>query len=334
VAQELLHALRGSFGRLAGVTIGLLAVCVYLAITEPAFLTWANWQNIIRGQAVMAILAVGMTFVVLTGGIDLAVASTTALVAVVFGAVVGDLSWPLAVLATLGAGLVLGLLNGTLIGLARIPFFVVTLGTLAIYQSWALLLSKSGETKSLIGVGSFGSIGDFVNGAVGPFPTVMLLVVGLYVVGSIVLSLTSFGRAVYAVGSNAEAARLTGINVRAILVSVYAIVGILAGVAALVQAGRLSAAAPQADPNLMLNVVAAVLIGGVAFSGGEGSLLGTLVGVIFLGVIQNGLTLSDISTFWQGTISGLILIVAVAIGVLRAHSGVVRLPRRRRSVAP
>lgn len=328
-------AMRASLGRIAGVTIGLIAVCVYLLVTEPSFLTWANWQNIIRGQSVVAVLALGMTFVVLTGGIDLAVASSTAVAAVVLGIVVGTgVGWPIVILVVLAAGLGLGLANGLLIGVAKIPFFVVTLGTLAIYQSVALLLSKTGETKSLVGVGSFGSIGDFVNGTVGPIPTVLIVVAVLYLIGGFVLVFTRFGRAVYAVGSNPEAARLGGINVRAVIIAAYAIMGVLAGTAAVLQVGRLSAAAPTADPNLMLNVVAAVLIGGVAFTGGDGNLLGALVGVVFLGVIQNGLTLSDISTFWQGTISGLILIVAVAIGVLREHAWVVRGRFNQRSKRP
>ena len=144
-----------------------------------------------------------------------------------------------------------------------------------------------------------------------------MLCAGLYLVGAFVLHLTPFGRAVYAVGSNPDAARLTGINVKIVLVAVYAISGLAAGLAAVVQTGRLTAAGPQVDPNLMLAVIAAVLIGGTAFTGGDGGLLGTAIGVLFLGVVQNGLQLSDVSTFWQGTVSGGILILAVGLGVLR-----------------
>jgi ribose transport system permease protein len=139
----------------------------------------------------------------------------------------------------------------------------------------------------------------------------------LYLAGGFVLRYTHFGRAVYAVGSNPEAARLAGINTTAVLVSVYLISGLCAGLAAVVQTGRLSASAPTGDPTLLLAVVAAVLIGGTAYSGGAGGLLGTLIGVLFLGVVQNGLALSGVSAFWQGTVSGLILIIAVGIGVLR-----------------
>jgi ribose transport system permease protein len=309
---------RPSSSGLVGVVIALVAICLYFWATEPVFMTWANWQNIIRSEAVVAILAIGMTFVVLTGGIDLSVGSLTAAAAIVLGLNI-DEGWPFAVLAALACAFAMGLANGVLIGIVRIPFFVVTLATLSIYQSIALILAPGGETISLDSVAAFDRIADLSNGSIGPIPSVLVLVVALYLLGAFVLRFTSFGHSVYAVGSNREAARLAGIPVTRILVSVYAVSGLLAGVGAVVLAGRLTAAQSQADPNLMLTVVAAVLIGGAAFSGGEGNLVGTLVGVLFLGVIDNGLTLRDVNTFWQGTISGSILIGAVGIGLLREY---------------
>jgi ribose transport system permease protein len=312
-------ARRFSLGRYTGVVIGLAAVCVFLWITQPVFMTWTNWENIIRTQAVVAILAIGMTFVVITGGIDLSVASLTALASMVLGeAIQHGSSSIVAFLACVGAGIALGLMNGLLIGITKIPFFVVTLGTLSIYQSWAYLFTQ-GSTISLFGVNNFNQINNVTNNAVGPFPNLLIICAALYICGMIVLRYTYFGRSVFAVGSNREAARLTGIKVTAVLISVYTISGLTAGLGAAVQTGRLTAADPQADPNLMLNVVAAVLIGGTAFTGGDGSLVGTIIGVLFLGVIQNGLALSGVSTFWQGTVSGVILIAAVGIGVLRNH---------------
>jgi ribose transport system permease protein len=320
---------RFSLGRYTGVLIGLLAVCAYLWITEPVFMTWDNWQNIIRAQAVVAILAIGMTFVVLTGGIDLSVASMTAGAAMILGiAVEHGWAWEQAALAGIATGVVMGFVNGFLIGLTRIPFFVVTLGTLSIYQSFALL-TTSGETISLFSFPKFLPLADHVNGNWVGLPTLLVVCGLLYLVGVFVLRYTRFGRSVYAVGSNPEAARLTGIEVTAVLVSVYTISGLLAGIAAVVQTGRLTASGPNVDPNLMLTVIAAVLIGGTAFTGGEGSLLGTIIGVMFLGVIQNGLSLSGVSTFWQGTVSGLILILAVGLGVLRDYGWKLRLLRAR-----
>jgi ribose transport system permease protein len=224
----------------------------------------------------------------------------------------------LSVLATVGFGLALGLVNGILIGVARISFFVVTLGTLSIYASIALLMT-SGDTISLYDKASYATSGSLANGNVFGIPRPLILCAVLYAIGAAVLRYTRFGRSVYAVGSNPEAARLAGVKVVLVLVSVYAISGLCAGIGAVVQTGRLAAAAPQVDPTLMLTVVAAVLIGGTAYTGGEGGLLGTVIGVLFLGVVQNGLTLSGVSSFWQGTVSGLILIAAVGLGVLREH---------------
>jgi ribose transport system permease protein len=316
---------RAFAGRLTGVCAGLLGVCIYLWATQPAFMTWANWQNIFRAQAVVAILAIGMTVVVLTGGIDLAVASTTATAAVSFGlAIEHGLSWGFAAVVAISVGAAIGLVNGGLIGFGRVPFFVVTLGALAVYQSVALVLTTTGESISLGRYHSFTPVGTIVNGTVGPFPTIFLITLVLYIWAALVLTYTSFGHRIYACGANPVAARLTGINVTLITVAVYGIGGLLAGIGAVVQAGRLSAAAPQADPTLMLEVIAAVLIGGASFAGGEGNVLGTAVGVLFLGVIDNGFSLSGVSTFWQGVVSGMILIAAVTIGVLRDHTWLVR----------
>ena len=153
----------------------------------------------------------------------------------------------------------------------------------------------------------------------GPIPSAPLFVLVVYIIGALILRYTNFGRAVYAVGSNREAARLSGINVTLTTVAVFGICGLTAGMGSVIQTGRLTGATPQVDPNLMLAVIAAVLIGGASFSGGDGSLAGTILGVLFLGLIQNGLTISGVSTFWQGTVSGLVLISAVAIGVVRSR---------------
>ena len=318
------RARRAGLGRYAGVAIGLLVVMVYLGATEPVFFTWGNWQNIIRTEAVVAILAIGMTFVVLTGGIDLSVASLATGAAMILGlSVQGGSTWWLAAILALLFGIGLGLFNGVLIGIGRIPFFVVTLGTLSVYQSVAFIVND-GVLISLFDFPNFGPLKSFSNGDVASIPTVLFLVVGLYLIGAVVLRYTSFGRAVFAVGSNREAARLTGIPITLVIVAVYTISGLLAGVGSVVQTGRLTASGPIADPNLMLTVVAAVLIGGTAFNGGDGGLLGTAIGVLFLGVVQNGLALSGVNPFWQGMVSGWILIAAVAIGGLRTYR--VRVP--------
>jgi ribose/xylose/arabinose/galactoside ABC-type transport system permease subunit len=323
---------RLSLGRYTGVVVALVAVVIYLTITEPVFLTWDNLMNIVQSNSVILVLAIGATFVVLSGGIDLSVASATTATAMIFGLALHS-GWALlpALIAALAFGLALGLANGVLIAKANISFLVVTLGALSIWASFALVVN-GGQTVSVFNVPAFGPIKDFTNKDIGPIPIVLLFDIFVLLVAGGVLRYTAFGRALYATGSNQEAARLNGISIGRVLISVYAIAGLTAGIAAILLVGRLSAAAATSDPTLLLTVLAAVLIGGTSFSGGEGGVLGTVIGVVFLGVVQNGLTLSSVSTFWQGTVSGVILIAAVGLGVLRDRGYALR--PRRKVVAP
>jgi ribose/xylose/arabinose/galactoside ABC-type transport system permease subunit len=231
---------------------------------------------------------------------------------------------------TVAFGVALGLINGLLITKLRASFLVVTLGTLSIYQSFALIVHR-GQTISLFGAPGFSVLSDFVNHEIGPFPVLVVFDAVLIVLAAGTLRYTAYGRALFAVGSNAEAARLNGIHVGRVILITYAIAGLAAGLAAVVQVGRLTGASAQADPTLLLTVIAAVLIGGTAYTGGEGGVVGTVLGVVFLGVVQNGLTLAGVSSFWHGTIIGVCLIVAVALGGGRDHRWSVR---RRRSIRP
>jgi ribose/xylose/arabinose/galactoside ABC-type transport system permease subunit len=303
--------------RYAGALAALVLVCAYLAITQDVFFTWSNLMNIVKANSVVLVLAIGATFVVISAGIDLSAASAATAAGMVLGLTL-QARW--GVVAALGAtlltGIGLGLLNGIMIAKLKISFLVVTLGTLSIYQSFALVV-HDGQTVTVFGKPGFGVLGDFVNDDVGPFPILLVFDLVLVLLAGGVLRCTGFGRALYAVGSNPEAARLNGIDVQRVILVTYAIAGFAAGLASVVQVGRLTGASAQADPTLLLTVIAAVLIGGTAFAGGEGGVVGTVVGVLFLGVVQNGLTLSDVSSFWQGTVTGAILIAAVGLGVLR-----------------
>jgi ribose transport system permease protein len=316
------HVLRRlPLGRHTGILTALLVVCTYLSLTEDVFLTWDNLMNVAKSNSVVLVLAIGATFVIISAGIDLSAASAAAAAGMVLGLTL-DAGWSIGLVlaTTVLFGLLLGSLNGVMIARLRIPFLVVTLGTLSIYQSFALIVN-GGQTISLFGKPGFAVLGHFVNDQVGPFPILLVFDLALLLAAGGVLRYTGFGRALFAVGSNPEAARLNGIDVGRVVLLTYAIAGLAAGLASVVQVGRLTGASAQADPTLLLTVIAAVLIGGTAYTGGEGGVLGTLVGVVFLGVVQNGLTLSDVSTFWQGTVSGVILIAAVGLDVLR------RMPR-------
>jgi ribose/xylose/arabinose/galactoside ABC-type transport system permease subunit len=308
---------RLSLGRYTGVVVALLVVAIYLTITEPVFFTWDNIMNIVKANSVIFVLAIGATFVVISGGIDLSTASATTATAMIFGlALKADWALIPALVVTLAFGIALGLTNGILIAKANISFLVVTLGALSIWASFALVVND-GQTVSVFSSSAFTPIKDFVNKDIGPVPMLLVFDVILLLVAGGVLRYTAFGRALFATGSNQEAARLNGISISRVLIAVYAIAGLTAGLAAVVLVGRLTAASATADPTLLLTVLAAVLIGGTSFTGGEGGVLGTVIGVLFLGVVQNGLTLSSVSTFWQGTVSGVILIAAVGLGVLR-----------------
>jgi ribose transport system permease protein len=314
----LLRRLSGS--RYAGVLVALVVVCVYLAFTQDVFLTWDNLMNIAKSNSVVFVLAIGATFVIISAGLDLSTASAATAAGMILGLTM-DAGWSIAVAlaATVLFGLFLGLLNGFMITRLRISYLVVTLGTLSIYQSFALVV-HSGRTITVFGHPGFSVLSDFVNNEIGPFPILLIFDLVLLLIAGGVLRYTGFGRSLFAVGSNREAARLNGIDVGRIVLITYGIAGLAAGLASVVQVGRLTGASAQADPTLLLTVIAAVLIGGTTFAGGEGGVLGTLIGVLFLGVVQNGLTLSNVSSFWQGTVSGVILIAAVGLGVLRDRS--------------
>ena len=320
-------------GRYAGVLVALVLVCVYLSMTQDVFLTWGNLTNIAKSNTVVFVLAIGATFVVISAGIDLSIASAATAAGMILGLTM-DAGWSivLALAATLLFGVFLGLVNGLLITKLGISFLVVTLGTLSIYQSFALVVND-GQTITVFGKPGFSVLSDFVNSEIGPFPILVIFDLVLVLIAGGVLRYTGFGRALFAVGSNPEAARLNGIDVGRVLLITYGIAGLTAGLASAVQVGRLTGASPQADPTLLLTVVAAVLIGGTAYTGGDGGVLGTLIGVLFLGVVQNGLTLSDVSSFWHGTVSGVILIVAVG-SLRRGWTAALNPPSRTVTIGP
>lgn len=304
-------------GRYAGVLVALVVVCVFLAITEPAFATWNNASNIIRSNSVLLVLAVGATFVVLSAGIDLSVASVTAASGMVLGLTL-QAGWSTApaIATMLGFAIAMGILMGITISWLKISFLVVTLGGLSIFQSFALVVTN-GSTVSVYSTSGFAPIQTFVNGSVLGIPLLLFFDVVVLLVAAFVLRYTRFGRSVFAVGSSREAARLNGIRVGLVVAAIYTLAAFAAGIGALIQVGRLTGATPTADPTLLMTVITAVLIGGTAYTGGEGGVLGTAVAVLFLGVVQNGLTLSGVNSFWQGMVTGFILIIAVGLEVFR-----------------
>lgn len=309
--------LRELVGPYLGVGLVLVALCGYLAATQEQFATLDNVVNIAETNAVTLILAVGLTFVLLTGGFDLSVGGVLALSGVVLADLVGRGVPALgAILLVVAGATLLGLAtNGLLVARAGLSFFVVTIGTASIFRGIAQL--RTGGQSVALYQNEF--LVELGSGEVAGVPYTVLIAAVVFVVALLVARYTGYGRMVYAIGGNAEAARLAGMNVVAVRASVYALAAGTAGLAGVLLAGRLASASPSAGAGIELTVAAAVLLGGTSFMGGSGTLLGTLLGVIFLGVLSNGLTLSGISAFWQGVVSGIVLLLAVLVDRFRAR---------------
>jgi len=310
--------------RFAVVLLLLLFIFIVFAITQPDFLTGSNIKNLLASVSILFVISIGMTFVVLTGGIDLSVGSLLALTGLILSKLFTGAGVPiwLAVLATVLAGAAIGGgVNGVLIGRVGLSFFVVTLGTLSLYRG--IVNIWSGTKTTYINSTLISDIGfKHVLGL--PVPVWIMIVT--FVVALVVLRWTYFGRDVYAVGGNIEAARLSGINVGRTLVAVYAIAGLCAAIGGVIQSARLGAASPLVGESTPLDAAAAVLLGGTSFLGGVGGVTGTAVGVLFIGTLQNGLSIAGVSSFWQQIVTGAILIVA--IGIDRIQQDPVRFRQR------
>lgn len=303
----------------AGLIWVLLALCVVATLLSDAFLNPANIMNVLRQVALYGIVSVGMTFVILTKGIDLSIGSILGVSAVAAALLlVGGTSIPLVVLAVLLVGILMGAINGLGITVGGIPPFIMTLGMMVMGRGFALTLAD-GQPVSL---GDRAS--DFMwlgRGAVlgVPVPVVIFAVVAL--IALYVLRYTSYGRQIYAVGSNTEAARLSGISVGLVTFSVYVISGFLASLTALIFVSRLTVGEPTAGTGIELEAIAITVIGGTSLFGGEGGIVGTIIGAGILAVLANVMNLVGISPFTQQIVKGAIIIGAVLYAMLRKRQG-------------
>jgi ribose transport system permease protein len=305
-----------NFLQVAGILPILVLICILFALRSPNFLTPGNIVNIFRQASVNIVLATGMTFVILTGGIDLSVGSILAVSAVasLIVSLIPGFGWA-AILAGLLTGLALGLLNGALIALLDVPPFIVTLGSLTALRGGAFLIAN-GTTVFNRDL-NFAWIG---NTYLGPFPWLVVIALLTVLASWFVLRQTVLGVQIYAVGGNERAARLTGIKVNRVLLFVYGLSGLLAGLAGIMSASRLYSATGTLGQGYELDAIAAVILGGTSFTGGIGTIGGTLLGALIIAVLNNGLTLLNMSYFWQLVVKGLVIIVAVIIDRLRRRS--------------
>nr|WP_321983054.1 ABC transporter permease [uncultured Lichenicoccus sp.] len=294
------------------IVVGFVAISLYLAVTTPAFLSTANILSILLASSLIGIVAVGETFVIVTSGIDLSVGSVVAFTGVMTGlAIHAHFPVPLAVLTGIGIGAFCGAFIAFAITVLNMSPFIVTLAVLAMARGLAFIVTSGNTIFDF--PDSFDNIGG---GNLGPFPIAALIAAAVFLVAWVVLSRTVLGAEIYAVGGNREAARLAGIPVNRTLAIVYIISGALAGLGGVVLAGRLDSAQPIAAVGLELNAIAAVVIGGASLFGGKGSMLGTLLGVLIIGLINNGLTLKNVQPFWVQFIQGAVIFGAVLIDSL------------------
>ncbi len=304
----------------------LIILCVIFYILEPRFFGQLNVFNVLRQVSVYGLLAIGMTFVILTGGIDLSIGSLLALAGLV-GAVVykggtGLLSagtagqaqgfgLPAAFAAAIAVGLLGGLLQGLAVSKLRVPAFIVTLGGLSIFRGLSLMLTSGQPISTFPDEYTF-----WGKGMIGPVPVPVVIFAIFAVIAFVVLRYARYGRHIYAIGGNQEASRLSGLNVSWLVMSVYLITGFFAGLSGFLLSSRLNSAEVIAGVGYELTVIAAVVIGGTSLFGGEGGVLGTVVGVLLIGVLNNGLTMVNVSPYVQQVIIGLIIVFAVYLDQL------------------
>lgn len=297
-----------------GLVIAILFISLALHLFSANFLTGSNLFVLSRQISFVAIIAVGMTFVILTGGIDLSVGSVVAVVSVVTGYALVTLGLPalIGIPLALGAGAIVGLINGALVVKTGVHSFVITLGMLGIARGVALGTTGGSTTSGfdsgflVLGQGAFLGI---------PIP--VIIAVAIAIGAHIVLSRTVVGRHVYFVGSNEEAATLSGIKVGRIKLLVFTVASTLAALSAVVETSRLATAQPAAGAGYELIAIGAVIIGGASLMGGVGTILGTILGATLLGLVTNGLVLLGVSTFWQQAVTGAIIILAVTLNTYR-----------------
>lgn len=310
-----------------GPLIALLLLSGYLSLATPHFLTASNMVNVTRQTAITAILAVGQTFVILAAGIDLSVGAIAALAASVAavlmtqqftlgGVAVGPVSFPVGVAVAIVVGLLAGFLNGVIIMRGRIPDFIATLGTLATFRGIALLVTGGLPVPSHLTATELkgylpGPLIWIGGGDVAGLPVVGLVAVSLAFLGWGMLRYTALGRSTFAIGGNREAARVSGINIVRTKIAIYTLSGLLAALAGLVLAGRLNSANALMGDGEELRSIAAVVIGGTNLFGGEGSVVGSMIGALIMGVLGNGLNLLNVSAFWQRVVQGLVIILVV-----------------------
>lgn len=292
--------------------IALIILMAVITIINSNFLTANNLLNLLLQVTSNALIAFGMTFVILTGGIDLSVGSILALSSALTAGLLGSgIPVTLAILISLILGCILGMVNGLLISYGKLAPFIVTLATMTIFRGATLVYTNGNPiTKGLSDTFLFQFLGQgYIVGI--PFPVIIMFIV--FIVLYVLLHKTAFGKSVYAIGGNEKAAYISGVKLNKVKIIIYSISGIMASISGLIITSRLSSAQPTAGASYEMDAIAAVVLGGTSLSGGKGRILGTLIGALIIGVLNNGLNIIGVSAFWQQVVKGVVILIAVLI---------------------
>lgn len=289
--------------------VAFFVLCIIISVITPRFLTLVNITNVLTQISVNAIIAVGMTFVILTGGIDLSVGSTLAISGALAASMIqssGNVFT--AIIAALVVGAAIGLANGFLVSKGKIQAFIVTLASMTIFRGVTYVYTNGTPISGL--AGSFSAIG---NKKLGILPVPVMITIVTVLIAYYALTQTRFGRYLYALGGNEDSARLSGINTDRIKTLVYVVSGMAAALSGVIVTSRIGSASPNAGSGFELDAIAAVVIGGTSLSGGEGSVMGTIIGALIIGVLNNGLNLMNVSPFYQSIVKGAVILIAVLL---------------------
>ena len=292
--------------------IALIILMAVITIINSNFLTANNLLNLLLQVTSNALIAFGMTFVILTGGIDLSVGSILALSSALTAGLLGSgMPVTLAILISLILGCILGMMNGLLISYGKLAPFIVTLATMTIFRGATLVYTNGNPiTKGLSDTFLFQFLGQgYIVGI--PFPVIIMFIV--FIVLYVLLHKTAFGKSVYAIGGNEKAAYISGVKLNKVKIIIYSISGMMASISGLIITSRLSSAQPTAGASYEMDAIAAVVLGGTSLSGGKGRILGTLIGALIIGVLNNGLNIIGVSAFWQQVVKGVVILIAVLI---------------------
>jgi len=309
------------FGSNIGIIVALLFLCIFLAVfprTSSSFLTSKNTFNVLRQISSNLFLACGMTMVIILGGIDLSVGSVIALSGCLAAGGVAryDLPIPVAIMMGIAVGVVVGAFNGFVIAKTTIPAFIVTLATMNIAKGLAYVYTGGSPVRVVSKEWQF--LGA---GYIGFMPTPVVLLIFVLIITAILMNNTKFGRHIYAVGGNAQAAEFSGISTARVKFLVHVYAGLMAGLAGVVLASRMYSGQPTAGDGAEMDAIAAVVVGGTSMSGGSGKIGGTIIGGLIIGVLNNGLNLMNVNSFWQYVVKGVVILLAVFIDYLRNRNG-------------